>query len=472
MQIRFLDSQLTLRESRTRLPFRYGNTCLTTCPQAVLKVTIEVAGVVATGYSGDCLPPGWFDKRPDRDYPQQIADMRRSIEIARSAYQEAFRDATPFFPTWLEIQPQIHDSGNELAFPPLLSSFGNSLLERAMIDAACRAEGLSFAAAVRKNRLGIEAGAIHPELAGCSPSDWLPSEPRQSIYVRHTVGLADPLTSADVGPDERLEDGLPQTLEEYVQRSGLKYLKVKVCNQLEADLARLREIAGVVESVRGSDYRLTLDGNEQYRDAGAFEALVEGIRREPALAQLWENVIAIEQPFERSIALAEEHTAGVRQLAATKPVIIDESDGDLEAYRRAIGLGYRGVSSKSCKGALKSILNAGLTWFKNDRGREQTYLMTGEDLCTVGIVAVQSDLCLVATLGLSHIERNGHHYHRGLSYLDRSLQDAALAAHPDFYHRVADCVAPRIEDGQFQIGSLHCPGFGFAVVPVGDAETT
>ena len=37
--------------------------------------------------------------------------------------------------------------------------------------------------------------------------------PQPSIEVRHTVGLVDPLTAADRPPSERVNDGLPETLE-------------------------------------------------------------------------------------------------------------------------------------------------------------------------------------------------------------------------------------------------------------------
>jgi len=74
-------------------------------------------------------------------------------------------------------------------------------------------------------------------------------------------------------------------------------------------------------------------------------------------------------------------------------------------------------------------------------------------------------MCLGATLGLEHIERNGHHYHRGLSYLPREEQTAALAAHGDLYAKQHGIIAPHLASGQFQIGSLQCAGFGFAVEP-------
>ena len=200
---------------------------------------------------------------------------------------------------------------------------------------------------------------------------------------------------------------------------------------------RLRTIAAVVEQHRQSDYRVTLDGNEQYRSAEDFDALIEAIKSDPALQDFWQNTLLIEQPLARDIALLPEHTAGIRRLSSEKPVIIDESDESLGSYRQAIALGYRGVSSKNCKGPIKSLLNAGITWRLNQAtGRppgRPSYLMSGEDLCCVGIVPLQSDLCLVATLGLEHVERNGHHYHPGLAYLPAASSRPHWRRHPDLY---------------------------------------
>ena len=45
---------------------------------------------------------------------------------------------------------------------------------------------------------------------------------------------------------------------------------------------------------------------------------------------------------------------------------------------------------------------------------------------------------MMALLGISHVERNGHHYYRGLSMLPASWQRAVLEAHGDIYrpHRM------------------------------------
>ena len=297
------------------------------------------------------------------------------------------------------------------------------------------------------------------------PADWLTAEPKRSLYVRHTIGLGDPLTAAEISADERLNDGFPQAMEEYVQQLGIRYFKVKLANRPEHDRDRLLAIASIVERHLGADYHMTLDGNELYRTADDFVHLVEVLRSTPELATLWNNTLAIEQPLARDISFSAEHIGAIRDLAEHKPVIIDEADGSLDSYARALELGYRGVSSKNCKGTVKSLLNAGLTWLHNDRGQSSRYIMTGEDLCSVGIIPVQADLCLAATLGLEHLERNGHHYHPGLSYLPKSQQDAALAAHSDLYDHSHGRVIPAVRAGKFEIESLQCTGFGFAVVP-------
>jgi L-alanine-DL-glutamate epimerase-like enolase superfamily enzyme len=465
MKFTLKQSRLGLRNSTTRLPFRYGNTCLTRCPQAVLEATVECDGAIVRGYSGDCLPPGWFDKSPEKSYGRQIEEMLLAVERAERAFAEAAARPITLFDAWWDAYHAVHEETKAAGLHPLVASFGVSFLERAIMDALARHAGVSFAAAVRANLFAIDAGRVHPSLAGLAPRDWLPHQPRREVFVRQTIGLADPLSTAEIPHAERLNDGFPQSIEEYLQQTGMRYFKLKLANHPERDRQRLLALAELLKRYRGEDYRLTLDGNEQYKRADDFQALVELLRGTPQLETLLHNTIAIEQPLERSIALEPQAAASLRALGKLKPVIIDESDAELMSYAQALELGYRGTSSKNCKGPIKSLLNAGLTWLANDRGRRGDYLMTGEDLCSVGVIPTQADLCLCATLGFEHVERNGHHYHPGLSYLPEPERDAALAAHGDFYVLHHGIIAPHVERGKFQIGSLQCVGFGFAVLP-------
>ena len=91
--------------------------------------------------------------------------------------------------------------------------------------------------------------------------------------------------------------------------------------------------------------------------------------------------------------------------------------------------------------------------------------MTGEDLTTQAGLAVQQDLALVSLIGLTHVERNGHHYVNGMADLPEAEQAAFLAAHPDLYERSNGAVRLKIANGQLAIGSLAAPGFASGASP-------
>ena len=185
------------------------------------------------------------------------------------------------------------------------------------------------------------------------------------------------------------------------------------------------------------------------------------LREDARLKRLASSIVYIEQPIRRSHALSGDISA----LAEDKPVIIDESDDSLEAFPRARRLGYSGVSSKTCKGIYKSILNAARCRMWNmEEGRDR-YFMSGEDLTIQAGLALQQDLALVSLLGLSHVERNGHHYVNGMAGLPEAEQDAFLRAHRDLYERSHGAVRPRISGGMLEIKSLDVPGFASRVHP-------
>ena len=75
-------------------------------------------------------------------------------------------------------------------------------------------------------------------------------------------------------------------------------------------------------------------------------------------------------------------------------------------------------------------------------------------------VSVQQDLALVSLLGLTHVERNAHHFIDGMSVAPDGEQAAFLKAHPRLYHRgPGEPVRLTVQDGKLDLGSLGCPGF-------------
>ena len=456
-----------LRNLRTRLPFRYGVVTLTHFPLLHLAVEVEAAdGRRGRGFAADNLPPKWFDKDPTKTFRDNVEDQLASIGAAHTAYLEAARTPRPVFDSWLEAYPACRRQGRALGLKSLTASFGSSLFERALADAAGRLAGLDVVGMLRDNVLGLRPEAVHPELSLADVLAWAGAPPPERIAVRHTVGLLDPIVAADVPAGGWLRDGLPQTLEECVERQGLRHFKLKVGGQLDADLDRLGRIAATLDRLIPEPYLVSLDGNEQYKSVEDFARLVDAMRRAPALSRLVPSTAFIEQPLDRAIALDPGATQGLAELGRDIPVIIDESDGTLASFKQAIGLGYRGVSSKNCKGIVKSFLNRSLVerWNRGRPAAERLF-MSAEDLTNVPVVPVQQDLATVRALGITHVERNGHHYVHGLRHCSPRERRDATRLHPDLYVGDETQAFLRIERGALAVASLAAPGYGIAFDP-------
>ena len=449
---------------RLRMPFRFGVITLTEGIQAIVRLRVRLDdGREGFGYAAEMLAAKWFDKNPLLSDAQNQHQLRKAIEIATEAYLAA-PPSTAFDLFADNFRHQIR-AGRELDLPPLAASYGNALLDRAVLDAICRIVGASFWTAMRSNLPGM---APHPVIADLGQFDFTNFlaglEPVRSIEARHTVGLVDPSVAADQAPGSRVDDGLPETLEEIVAAYGQHYFKLKVSGDRQADIERLVKIAGVLDGIVGP-LHVTLDGNEQYEDVDAVVALWEAMQAEPALHRLCEATLFIEQPIKRQVALARS----IVPLARHRPVIIDESDGDLDAFVRARSLGYGGVSSKDCKGFYKAVVNLARCRTWNAAG-DGSFFLSGEDLTTQAGLAVQQDLALVALLGLADVERNGHHFIDGFTGRPEAESRAFLAAHPDLYHEQDGKVRLAIRGGRLALDSLDCKGFGSTVVP--DLSTT
>jgi hypothetical protein len=457
-RLRVVEARLRERPVRFRLPFRFGATTVTAAPQAFLRLTIETAdGRRVEGQAAELLVPKWFDKDPGLSEAQNFDQLRRSLAIAAGLYRDSGPAAA--FALHTALEPRQHAACAAEGLGGLLASFGLALFDRAILDALCRLEGTDAVTAVRTNRMGLDA-ATAPDLAEFDLGLFLAGlSPAETLHARHTVGLADPITTAEIPPAERLEDGLPQSLEQAVAAYGHSHFKLKLSGRADADLDRLARIASVLDTL--PHYRATLDGNEQFAEAGPVVAFWDRFAADPRLARLRSAVLFLEQPIARARALAEP----IHALAERVPVEIDESDAEIGAFPQARALGYRGVSSKSCKGVYRALLNrARIAKWSAESGTR--FFLSTEDLTTQGGVALQQDLVLAALVGAGHVERNGHHYVDGMAGAPAAEQQAFLAAHPDLYAASGGRTRLAIRDGRLAIGSvLAARGLGTAVTP-------
>jgi L-alanine-DL-glutamate epimerase-like enolase superfamily enzyme len=450
------------RDVRLRMPFRFGIVTLTAAPQAFARVRIQLEdGRVSEGASAELLAPKWFDKNPALSNEDNFQQLRIALHLARDAYLRTELQ-TAFERFEAEHLPHIERAAT-LGLNTLTANFGPALIDRALIDALCRAEHVSFYQAMQRNLGGLRPTSLAPDLEGFDFDALMVSlTPATRIQARHTVGLVDLITEHGRTPNNPpVGDGLPETLEAVVARYGHRWFKLKVGGDQAADLQRLIAIAGVLDQMP-YPYRASLDGNEQYDDVESIAALWSAMRSEKRLQRLVSSVVFIEQPIKRHNALSRD----IRALARQVPVIIDESDDSLDAFVRARHLGYSGVSSKTCKGIWRSFLNRARCQHWNQRtGQPGTYFMSAEDLTIQAGLALQQDLALVNILGIDHVERNGHHYVNGMADLPPAEQARFLSAHPDLYEHSHGATRLAINAGNLTIASLDCEGFASAAMP-------
>lgn len=158
-------------------------------------------------------------------------------------------------------------------------------------------------------------------------------------------------------------------------------------------------------------------------------------------------------------SLSDEVANAFREWPDRPRLIIDESDGAVGDLPRALSLGYSGTSHKNCKGIVKGLANACL--LERRRRAGERVVLTGEDLANLGPVALLQDLAMMALLGIEHVERNGHHYYRGLSMWPADWQEATLDAQPDLYTRHPDGFARlEIREGRLDLRSVDAAPFG------------
>ncbi len=452
MPLRLAVRDIALFERQVRFvrPFRFGAVVVNAASQVFVRAEVEIEGKgTSSGASAELMVPKWFDKRPDLSPEQTVNELRRSLEIARGLYLTGSGFDTAFGLHAARIAAQVEACARE-NIPPLAAAYGPAEIDKAIMDALLRSVGVNFFDGMMANAAGIDA-RLSPDLADGDIAQYLAQRRRlDRVAIRHTVGLDDQVEGAGGVADES-------------ENAGARYFKLKLNGDPGADAARLTRIGNELATLRHG-YRVTLDANEQYADLAGLGSLIDRLDRDSELSPIVAKLLYIEQPMPRDITRASPLGA-----LSARDFIIDEADDSYDAFLNARALGYRGISSKSCKGIYKSIVNA--TRAAKWSGTSVKFFVTGEDLTCQAGLGVQQDLALGALIGVTHAERNGHHYAGGFGDTPADEAELFLAAHPDLYSRDGNAVRLAIRGGNLSTDSLTSPGFATSVHPVWSTMT-
>jgi hypothetical protein len=253
---------------------------------------------------------------------------------------------------------------------------------------------------------------LTPEHIGSDLSPWLGEDfvgkhfngtilpkPASTLALYHLVGSLDPLSTADLS--KPVGDGLPETLEEWIRTQHLSHLKIKLTGtDLDADVGRLVEIERIAMRVAPTrTWAYSMDFNEACENEDYVIDFLERIDRlaREAIAKLH----YIEQPMGRDLRARKEVT--MHRVSRLKPVVIDESLTDLDAFMFAKQQGYSGIAVKACKGISDSILFAAAA-------RHYGMKCYVQDLTCVGASFLISASLASRIAGMVAVEGNGRQY--------------------------------------------------------------
>jgi L-alanine-DL-glutamate epimerase-like enolase superfamily enzyme len=278
----------------------------------------------------------------------------------------------------------------------------------------------------------LEAADGYPvSFRGRYPGDYLVKKPPQQLIAWHLVGGLDPLEAHELSGSEP-RDGYPVLLPDWIDRDGLKCLKVKLRGNDPAwDLQRIIRV-GQLALPRGVEW-LTADFNCTVQDPQYVNEILDALKRQfPAIH---ECLLYVEQPFPYDL---EANQIDVHSVSARKPLFLDESAHDWRMIRLGRELGWTGVALKTCKTQTGAILSA--CW-----ARAHGMELMVQDL-TNPMLAQISHLLLAAHVGtIMGVETNSMQF-----YPEASLPEADI--HPNLYQR---------RRGVVDLASIHGPGFGY-----------
>lgn len=260
-------------------------------------------------------------------------------------------------------------------------------------------------------------GDLGTKLRGRYPTHYFVAR-RDALRIQHVVGVGDALT-----PDAALSPALPElptNLTDWVQRDGLGAFKIKSKGQdPQIDAQRVAAVYNTIVATQPAHpIHLSIDPNESCPDAAFLLEMLAALADDAPAA--YAALAYIEQPTARDLA---SYTFTLHEVAAAKPVILDESFDTLDVLPQMVAQGWSGFAVKTCKGQSASLL--AYCWAK-----AHGYHVTLQDLTNPGRALVHSaNLCAHLALSVDTFECNSRQYMP-------QARPAEQAAHPHYFRAV------------------------------------
>lgn len=431
----------------TRVPLKFGSQTLTSVTCARVEVTVEDRlGRSATGWGETPLSVEWV-------WPSPVPYARRQRALQRCCEQLADRWASfsdsghplelgaSFIRDELPATAvQSDDEGEAPLRLPLLATLACcSPFDIALYDAFGNLHGLPALETLTKEFLNqdlahhLEPDADDVRFEGTYPADYLASRRANRLTAWHLVGGLDPIEASELRGDEP-RDGHPVLLADWIQRDGLRCLKIKLTGvDAGRDFQRLARV-GLLGTTLGVEH-LCADFNCMVTDPSYVLDVLDRLAIEEP--EVRKRLLYVEQPFPHDIA---KDLINVRTVSERTRLLLDESAHDWQHVRLGRALGWTGVALKTCKTLSGALLS--LAWARAHGMHLMVQDLTNPMLAQIAHVglAAHADTMM-------GVETNSMQF-----YPDASEPEARV--HPGVYRR---------RDGEIDLSTIRGPGLGYRI---------
>ncbi len=363
-------TDIVVKEVRTRtehypyrMPLKFGGVAV--CETELLNVEVQVesrAGRRAWGEGSMPFGNTWAFPSKRVPYEQTLGAMRRLSELIAAELPRCALSGHPvelaaeLEPRWLELAERVSQQ-LRLAepIPKLATLVVASPFDAAVHDAYGKLHGRHVYECYGPEWFNHDLSEyLDDQFRGEHLDRYVLKRPKPRMPLYHLIGALDPLTDADL--TERIDDGLPNTLAEWILHDELTHMKIKLNgNDADWDTSRILSIEAVAaetQARRGCrNWLYSLDFNEQCPNVGYLIEVLRRVRESNESA--YRRVAYIEQPTARDLKAHPENR--MHAAARLKPVVIDESLVDYESLLLAREQGYTGVALKACKGQSQAL---------------------------------------------------------------------------------------------------------------------
>ena len=403
--------QIDFEDLDCRTPLKFGGKVLTAL--SLLNVSVRVRdrqGKSRTGNGSMILGNTWSFPSDLLNYDETLNVMK---ELAKSI-REIVANCSEFgHPVGLmcDLEKDFHDAARKVStrmelpepVPKLCTLVVASPFDAALHDAYGRLHERNV-----YNLYGSEfmnrdlAFYLNDGFSGEYLDQYTLREPKSRMPLYHLVGALDPLTESDI--EMRIDDGLPNTLSEWIEADGLTHMKIKMNgNDLQWDVQRVLAIDRVASQAQirlgVSQWFYSVDFNEKCPNVQYILEFFAKIKE--ANPACFDRIQYVEQPTSRYLTQHSGDT--MHEAAKVKPIVIDEALVDFEHLVLSIELGYSGVALKTCKGHSHALLMAAAALKYN-------LFLCVQDLTLVGESFLHSVGLCARVPGVAALEGNGRQY--------------------------------------------------------------